>query len=105
MEAGERIGHVIHVSDEVKKEIAARGGLGLELCLSCNVHAQMITGGFEAHHFGEWRNVEECVVVLSVSPARVSSDGKVSVRQCILALPGEDQEKSDSLGYGTDLHH
>lgn len=62
-----RLGHVIHVSDAVKREIAARGGLGLELCLSCNVHAQMITGGFEAHHFGEWWKVEECVVVLSVS--------------------------------------
>ena len=66
----DRIGHVIHVSDAVKGEIAARGGLGLELCLSCNVHAQMITGGFEAHHFGEWWKVEECVVVLSVSLPR-----------------------------------
>lgn len=51
----DRIGHVIHVSDRVKREIVGYpGGLGLELCLSCNVHAGMISGGFEAHHFGEW---------------------------------------------------
>lgn len=50
-----RIGHVIHLSDVVKKEVTEfPGGLGLELCLSCNVHAGMIHGGFEAHHFGEW---------------------------------------------------
>lgn len=56
----DRIGHVIHVSDAVRREIiAARrpgagGGLGLELCLSCNVHAGMVSGGFEGHHFGQW---------------------------------------------------
>ncbi len=63
----DRIGHVIHVSDAVRREIIAHGRMGLELCLSCNVHAQMITGGFEAHHFGEWWKVSETVVVLSVS--------------------------------------
>lgn len=50
-----RIGHVIHLSDVVKREVAAYpGGLGLELCLSCNVRAGMVSGGFEGHHFGEW---------------------------------------------------
>jgi len=63
----DRIGHVIHVGDEVKDRIIRTGGLGLELCLSCNVHANMITGGFEAHHFGEWWKVKDCVVALSVS--------------------------------------
>lgn len=63
----DRIGHVIHVSEEVRRQICGTGGMGLELCLSCNVHAGMITGGFEGHHFGEWRRVEECVVVLCVS--------------------------------------
>lgn len=63
----DRIGHVIHVGDKVKDRIIRTGGLGLELCLSCNVHANMITGGFEAHHFGEWWKVRECVVALSVS--------------------------------------
>lgn len=51
----DRIGHVIHLSDAVKEEVTRYpGGLGLELCLSCNVHAGMVRGGFEAHHFGEW---------------------------------------------------
>ncbi|KAI0142841.1 hypothetical protein GGR57DRAFT_376217 [Xylariaceae sp. FL1272] len=50
----DRLGHVIHVPERIKKEIAQRG-LGLELCLSCNVLAGMIMGrGFEEHHFGEW---------------------------------------------------
>ncbi|KAG6364353.1 hypothetical protein INS49_005954 [Diaporthe citri] len=60
-----RIGHVIHLSDAVKREVAAYpGGLGLELCLSCNVRAGMVSGGFEGHHFGEWWKVDECTVVL-----------------------------------------
>lgn len=63
----DRIGHVIHVGNDVKDRIIRTGGLGLELCLSCNVHANMITGGFEAHHFGEWRKIKQCVVALSVS--------------------------------------
>jgi len=63
----DRIGHVIHVSDPVRDRIIARSGMGLELCLSCNVHAQMITGGFEAHHFGDWWKVDDCHVALSVS--------------------------------------
>lgn len=51
----QRIGHVIHTSERVKEEIRKYPGrLGLELCLSCNVHADMIQGGFEGHHFGEW---------------------------------------------------
>lgn len=59
-----RVGHVIHLSEQVKREVAAHpGGLGLELCLSCNVHAGMISGGFEAHHFGEW--CECCVFAFS----------------------------------------
>lgn len=49
----DRIGHVIHVPDTLKPEIE-RLGLGLELCLSCNVHAKMIVGTYEDHHFGEW---------------------------------------------------
>ncbi|KAI2612053.1 Metallo-dependent hydrolase [Hypoxylon fragiforme] len=58
-----RLGHVIHVPDAVKRQISARTGIGLELCLSCNVHAKMIVGSFEAHHFGEWWRVEGPVVV------------------------------------------
>lgn len=62
-----RIGHVICVPERIRERIKSVGGLGLELCLSCNVHANMITGGFEAHHFGEWWKVKETVVALSVS--------------------------------------
>ncbi|KAI1414633.1 Metallo-dependent hydrolase [Hypoxylon sp. FL1857] len=59
----DRLGHVIHVPEEVKRQIAARRGIGLELCLSCNVHAKMIIGSFEAHHFGEWWHVDGPIVV------------------------------------------
>ncbi|KAI2747657.1 hypothetical protein DTO013E5_932 [Penicillium roqueforti] len=58
----DRLGHVIHVPDEVKKEIARRR-LCLELCISCNVHAKMINGGFLDHHFGHWRH-EDCPIAL-----------------------------------------
>ena len=63
----DRLGHIIHVSEAVRRAIRARGGMGLELCLSCNVHARMTSGGFEAHHFGEWWGAEGSVVVLCVS--------------------------------------
>lgn len=46
----DRLGHVICVSDTIKQEIKKRGGLGLELCLSCNVHAGMVSGGFEGQY-------------------------------------------------------
>ncbi|KAH6647284.1 hypothetical protein BKA67DRAFT_582216 [Truncatella angustata] len=59
----DRLGHVIHVPERVKQVIASRRSIGLELCLSCNVHAKMIAGSFEAHHFGEWWNVDGVVVV------------------------------------------
>lgn len=49
----DRIGHVIHVPENLKPEIE-KMGVGLELCLSCNVHAKMIVGTYEDHHFGEW---------------------------------------------------
>lgn len=49
----QRLGHVIHVSEDVKTVVKQRK-LGLELCLSCNVLCKLSQGGFEAHHFGEW---------------------------------------------------
>ncbi|KAK3322194.1 hypothetical protein B0H66DRAFT_553675 [Apodospora peruviana] len=67
----DRIGHVIHVSNRVREAIISRGGMGLELCLSCNVHAGMICGGFESHHFGEWWKVNACVVTLSTDDVGV----------------------------------
>ncbi|KAL4869790.1 hypothetical protein BDV12DRAFT_72493 [Aspergillus spectabilis] len=58
----DRLGHVIHVPDDIRREIAHRR-LGLELCMSCNVHAKMFDGGFLDHHFGYWRH-EDCPLVL-----------------------------------------
>jgi adenosine deaminase len=63
----DRLGHVIHVPERVKRVIASRKTMGLELCLSCNVHAKMISGSFEAHHFGEWWKVDGVTVVPCVS--------------------------------------
>jgi adenosine deaminase len=48
-----RLGHVIHVPASVKHIVAQRG-LGLELCLSCNVLCNLSQGGYAIHHFGEW---------------------------------------------------
>ena len=61
----DRLGHVIHVPDDVKKEISRRK-LGLELCMSCNVHAKLTAGGFLDHHFGYWRH-QDCPIALCVS--------------------------------------
>ncbi|OAA57261.1 Adenosine/AMP deaminase [Cordyceps fumosorosea ARSEF 2679] len=52
-----RLGHVIWEDEAAKREIARRG-LCLELCLSCNVRAEMVTGGYAGHHFGYWRGVD-----------------------------------------------
>jgi adenosine deaminase len=61
----DRIGHVIHVTDDLKQEIVKRK-IGVELCLSCNVHAKMITGSYSDHHFSWWyRHYDR--VALSVS--------------------------------------
>lgn len=50
----DRLGHVIHVKEEYRRAIEAEN-IGVELCLSCNVHAKMITGTYSDHHFGMWR--------------------------------------------------
>ncbi|KAF6520166.1 hypothetical protein HZS61_016583 [Fusarium oxysporum f. sp. conglutinans] len=59
-----RLGHVIWEDEETKKEITRRA-LCLELCLSCNVRAGMVLGGFEGHHFGHWRGVNGPKISLS----------------------------------------
>lgn len=68
-----RLGHVIWEDEEIKTEIAKRG-LCLELCLSCNVKADMVLGGFEGHHFGHWRGVEGPKISLSVSSQGDTTD-------------------------------
>lgn len=65
----DRIGHVINVPDDVKEEIMQRK-LGLELCLSCNVHAKMITGTYGDHHFGWWKDTG-CPIALSTDDVGV----------------------------------
>ncbi|EON69729.1 hypothetical protein W97_08991 [Coniosporium apollinis CBS 100218] len=56
----DRLGHVIHVDRDsaIAREIVRRK-LGLELCLSCNVRANMLVGGggYPEHHFGWWRDL------------------------------------------------
>ena len=61
----DRLGHVINVPEDISQEIARRK-IGLELCLSCNVHAKLTTGGFANHHFGFWKT-QECPISLCVS--------------------------------------
>ncbi|PSN65927.1 Metallo-dependent hydrolase [Corynespora cassiicola Philippines] len=51
----DRLGHVIHVNDEFKHAIEKQN-IAVELCLSCNVHARLITGTYSDHHFGMWRH-------------------------------------------------
>jgi adenosine deaminase len=60
----DRLGHVIHVREEFQ-EIIKKENIGVELCLSCNVHAKMITGTYSDHHFGMWRH-SSVPVALSV---------------------------------------
>lgn len=64
-----RLGHAINIPESHKAIIKERK-LGLELCLSCNVLAEMTQGGFEGHHFGEWWGTE-CAVALSTDDVGV----------------------------------
>lgn len=59
----DRLGHVINVPDWAKDEILSKG-IGLELCLTCNVDAKLIEGGYSAHHFGWWWNQKKCPVAI-----------------------------------------
>jgi adenosine deaminase len=61
-----RLGHVIHVKEKFRS-IIEQQNIGVELCLSCNVHAKMITGTYSDHHFGIWRQ-SSVPVALSVGP-------------------------------------
>jgi adenosine deaminase len=64
----DRLGHVIHVPEAIKSKIKEKG-IGLELCVTCNVKAGMIAKGAVAgdHHFGEWWKSKTCPVILCVS--------------------------------------
>jgi adenosine deaminase len=65
----DRLGHAINIPADLKAIIKERR-LGLELCLSCNVLAEMTQGGFKEHHFGEWW-ATECPVALSTDDVGV----------------------------------
>ena len=62
-----RLGHVIHVKDEFRKHIE-RENIGVELCMSCNVHAKLITGTYADHHFGYWNKTSVPVALCVSSP-------------------------------------
>jgi len=60
----DRLGHIIHVPNIVKQEITRRR-LGLELCISCNIHARMgHSHAFADHHFGQWWKENTCPLIL-----------------------------------------
>jgi adenosine deaminase len=65
----DRLGHAINIPSHLKQVIKDRK-LGLELCLSCNVLAEMTQGGFKGHHFGEWKN-SGCPIALSTDDVGV----------------------------------
>lgn len=58
-----RVGHVIHV-DQSTRQILINRNLALELCLSCNVQAGMVQGGYAGHHFRSWMAEKACTIVL-----------------------------------------
>lgn len=67
----DRIGHVIHLPRAIEETVHARcakGELGLELCLSCNVLAKMLPQGedsdFQHHHFGTWLKRRDVPIAL-----------------------------------------
>ena len=72
----DRLGHVIHVPESVKQEIICKG-IGVELCVSCNVQAQMTEGGIADHHFGYWKD-SPCPIALCVSSSLLSKQSKLT---------------------------
>ena len=74
----DRLGHVIHVPESIKQEIV-RKGIGVELCVSCNVQAQMTQGGVGDHHFGFWKD-SSCPVALCVCDSLLPMQSKLTHR-------------------------
>jgi adenosine deaminase len=79
----DRLGHVIHVKEKYRQAIEKQN-IGVELCLSCNVHAKMITGSYPDHHFGMWRHSTVSVALC------VSSDPAMSCRSWCLRKQTDD---------------
>ncbi|KAF8534295.1 hypothetical protein BDD12DRAFT_943045 [Trichophaea hybrida] len=61
----DRLGHVIHISDAVKREISSKK-IPLELCISCNIQVKMHPDVkcHGDHHFGEWWKEKTCPLVI-----------------------------------------
>lgn len=96
----DRIGHVINVPSNVQQEIIKRK-LGLELCLSCNVHAKMITGTFGDHHFGWWReNGRGCRIALSTDDVGVFGSTLSNEYRLIAEHFGLDRKEICELARG-----
>ena len=66
----DRLGHAINIPADLKAIIKERK-TALELCLSCNVLAEMTQGGFGGHHFGEWWADSECPIALGTDDVGV----------------------------------
>ncbi|KAK6350120.1 hypothetical protein TWF696_006367 [Orbilia brochopaga] len=70
----QRLGHAIHTDDRILREIRQRK-LCVELCLSCNVYANMLPprhegGRFQDHHFKYWWRTD-CPVALGTDDVGV----------------------------------
>ena len=65
----DRLGHVIHVPEPIKQEIVKKR-LSVELCISCNVLAELIEGGVAEHHFRYWA-ATDCPVILGTDDVGV----------------------------------
>ncbi|WVQ84573.1 hypothetical protein IAT38_006727 [Cryptococcus sp. DSM 104549] len=75
--APSRLGHAIYVPEDMRKRIAERE-IGVELCLSCNVLADMLPRKnpevkceFSDHHFGQWWKHSRAVVGLGTDDVGV----------------------------------
>lgn len=89
----DRLGHVIWEDEESRREIERRG-LCLELCLSCNVSAGMINGGYKDHHFKKWLHVKGVKVSLGV----------MSFVQWLCKIKWADDSQTDDVGvFGSPL--
>jgi adenosine deaminase len=57
----DRLGHVLYVEPRFKEAIV-KHGIGLELCLSSDVHSQL-NGDYDDHPFSGWRKVYEKIAL------------------------------------------
>ncbi|KAG5992507.1 hypothetical protein E4U43_003745 [Claviceps pusilla] len=85
-----RLGHVIWEDEEAKTEIVERG-LCLELCLTCNVQAGLISGGFHDHHFKHWFGIKGPKISLATDDVGVFGSPLSSEYQLVAEHFGLDR--------------